>query len=87
MITCAFGTSMKPTLGRMNLIRIKKFSQYKIGDIISVKTHDKKIHVHRIVEITDQWVSTKGDNLSQQWYEVKLPLKNIEGKLIWHYPE
>lgn len=78
---------MLPTLSRVNLIITKKVSSYEIGDIISLKTLDGIFHTHRIVEINDQWVSTKGDNLTQQWYEIKVPLKNIEGKLFWSFPK
>ncbi len=78
---------MHPTLPKLSLVRIKKSKSYKISDIIALKTHDKLHHIHRITEINNEWVSTKGDNLYQQWYEIKVQLKNIEGLLVWHYPK
>lgn len=87
MIYLCHGSSMLPTFSKLGLVRIKKSKEYKTGDIISLKTLDKKYHCHRIVEINNQWVSTKGDNLEQQWYEIQVPLKNIGGKVIWSYPK
>lgn len=80
------GASMLPTLKRFGLVRIKKKQYYEINDIISLKTLDQKFHIHRIVKIDSEKVSTKGDNLSQQWYEIDVPIRNIEGLLVWHYP-
>lgn len=77
---------MLPTFPKLGLISIKKSKQYQVGDIISLKTLDKKYHCHRITEISFEYVSTKGDNLDQQWYEIKVPIKNIEGKVILFYP-
>jgi len=81
----AIGNSMLPTFGKYNLIRIKKQKKYNIGEIISLKTHDGIYHCHRIVSIDDNFVTTKGDNLLMQEYEVEVPIKNIEGiaSLIW----
>lgn len=81
------GESMLPTLPKLCFVKLKPMDSYKMGDIIGLKTHDKLHHVHRITEITDEWVSTKGDNLYQHWYEIKVQLKFIEGKLIWFWPK
>lgn len=78
---------MLPTFPKLGFVRIKKADEYKIGDIISLKTLDKKYHCHRILEINQEWVSTKGDNLPQQWYEIKVPTKNIEGLATLVYPK
>ena len=77
---------MYPTLPKLCFIKTKKFLYYKEGDIIDLKTHDNLHHLHRITEITDEWVSTKGDNLYQHWYEIKVQRKFIYGKLIWFWP-
>jgi hypothetical protein len=84
MIHLCIGSSMLPTFGKINMIKITKKKDYKIGDIISLKTHDGKYHCHRIMTM-DKFVSTKGDNLDQQKYEIDVPMKNIEGivKLVW----
>ena len=86
MIYLCHGTSMLPTFPKLGLVSVKKSKQYQVGDIISLKTLDKKFHCHRITEINSEWVSTKGDNLDQQPYENKVPLKNIEGKVSLFFP-
>ena len=86
MIYLCHGTSMLPTFPKLGLVRVNKSNQYLVGDIISLKTLDKKFHCHRITEINSESVSTKGDNLDQQWYEVKVPIKNIEGVVTLFYP-
>lgn len=78
---------MLPTIPKLCLAKIKKIPVYKVGDIIALKTHDNLFHIHRITEITDEWVSTKGDNLYQHWYEIKVQLKFIRGILVWTYPK
>ena len=76
---------MLPTFPKLGLISVKKSKTYKINDIVSLKTLDKKFHCHRITKIDSVVVSTKGDNLDQQWYEIDVPVENIEGitKLIF----
>jgi hypothetical protein len=76
---------MLPTLGKINIIKITKNKEYKIGEIISFRGNNNKFYVHRIVTINQSFVSTKGDNLEQQNYEIDVPLKNIDGsaKLIF----
>lgn len=81
-----YGKSMLPTLAKFSFVTIKKTDSYKIGDIILLKTHDKKYHMHKITEITARFVSTKGDNLQQQSYEIDVPTQNIKGKLVWNWP-
>jgi len=86
LILFAMGKSMLPTLRQITLfLIIKKYPSYKVGDIICVKTHDNKYHVHRIIQYNfiNESVSTKGDNLEQKDYEINIPFKNIKGKLIW----
>jgi len=87
LICLCHGSSMHPTFPRLSLIKIKKLELYQIGDIISLKTFDEKFHCHRITELDEQTVSTKGDNLTQQPYEIKVPIKNIEGKATLVFPK
>ena len=77
---------MLPTFPKLVLVSIKKSKLYQIGDIISLKTLDKKYHCHRIIEINTKTVSTKGDNLTQQDYEIDIPITNIEGKVSLVFP-
>ena len=87
MIYLCVGTSMLPTMRKIGLVRIKKFKKYEVGEIISFKTLDKTFHCHRIIKINDEFVSTKGDNLDQQWYEIDVPIKNIQGRVTWIFPK
>jgi len=79
------GSSMLPTFGTVNFISITPRNYYKIGDIISFKSHTGRYYNHRIVKLDDKWFTTKGDNLEIQDYETNVPIKNIRGtvKLIW----
>ena len=79
MICLSHGSSMLPTFGKLNIIRIVKKSNYVIGDIVSFKGNNNKFYCHRIIEINNVLVSTKGDNLDQQEYEKNIPIKNIDG--------
>ena len=78
---------MLPTFPKLSFVSIKKSKLYQIGDIISLKTLDKKYHCHRIMKINERIVSTKGDNLEQQDYEIKVPIINIEGKVKLIFPK
>ena len=87
MIYPCLGSSMLPAFPRIGLVSIKKSDVYHVGDVISLKTLDKKYHCHRITEINSDWVSTKGDNLAQQWYEIQVPVGNIEGLVKLVFPK
>jgi hypothetical protein len=87
MIYVCHGVSMLPTFPKLGLVSIKKAHSYKIGDIISLKTLDNKYHCHRISTIDSKYVSTKGDNLDQQLYEINVPIKNIEGIVKLIFPQ
>ena len=65
---------------------IQKKDNYNIGDVISLKTRDGKYHNHRIVKINNIAVSTKGDNLEQQWYECNVQLGKIQGIVKLLFP-
>ena len=58
-----------------------EFEQLQIGDIIIFQTSARKEPIiHRIVEIGDNWVSTKGDNnINQFSFEYRIPKDNILG--------
>lgn len=53
--------SMEPTLSIDDLVFTKKVSEIKIGDIIVFYDTDGKKIMHRVVEIEDDKVTTKGD--------------------------
>ena len=80
-ICLSYGPSMLQALPKICIVMIKPYDTYCIGDIVSLKTLDGMYHNHRIVKIDDFIVSTKGDNLEQQWYEQDVPVRNIKGKV------
>ena len=57
------------------------FEELQIGDVIIFQTSARREPIiHRIVEIGDGWVSTKGDNnLNQFSFEYRIPEDNIIG--------
>ena len=78
---------MLPTFPKLGFVWVKKTNHYKVGDIVDLLTLDKLHHCHRITEINSEWVSAKGDNLDQQWYEIKVPIRNLKGKITWSWPK
>ena len=53
--------SMSPTIEKGDMIIVKLDTDYKVGDIISFKDEDSII-THRIIEINDDKIVTKGDS-------------------------
>ena len=81
------GDSMLPTMGKIGFTMSKKFPKYEVGDIIELETYDLKIHCHRIVQIDDKYVTTKGDNYPRSLdYEIQVPISKIRGKIVWWFP-
>ena len=92
MIHFTMGKSMLPTFGRFNFIKISKKISYKEGDVVSLRIAKRKFPhyqnqyvCHRILQIDEKYVTTKGDNLPIQGYETLVPVGEIEGKvkLLW----
>ena len=77
---------MKPTIDAGDLIFIKKvdINNLKKGDIISFK-NDDIIATHRIVDIDDKKVVTKGDNNNIEDYPTDK--SDIIGKFIFAIPK
>lgn len=58
------------------------FDKLEVGDVITY-LDDNKIIIHRIVEINDGFIKTKGDNNSTE-DKVLIDRQNYLGKLIYH---
>lgn len=71
--------SMYPTIISGSIIEIKKFDEYKVGDVIILETSNGFL-VHRIIKINKNAVVTKGDNNinEDECYQVA----DIRGKVI-----
>ena len=74
--------SMEPYLKVNDIIIIKKSNNYKVNDIITYKT-DKEYITHRIVEINDDEIVTKGDYNNTEDKPIKKT--DIIGKLFYKF--
>ena len=56
------GFSMEPSLNQNDIISVKDFDNYSLGDIILFDFENEGILVHRIIDIDKSNVFCKGDN-------------------------
>lgn len=58
-----------------------EFEELQVGDVIIFQTSARREPIiHRIIEVGDGWVGTKGDNnLNQFSFEYRIPSENIIG--------
>ncbi|MBQ4634703.1 MAG: signal peptidase I [Bacilli bacterium] len=75
--------SMEPALSIDDLIIVKKCDDYDIGDII-VYQRNYELIVHRIVEIDENNVITKGD--ANNIYDKAIDISSIKGRVILTIP-
>ena len=74
--------SMEPYLKVNDIIIIKKSNNYKVNDIITYKV-DKEYITHRIVEIDDEKIITKGDFNNTEDKPIKK--SDVIGKLFYKF--
>lgn len=74
--------SMEPEIETGELIVIKEIDKYKIGDIVTYVDQDNFLITHRIVDLKDKNMVTKGDN--NNLLDEEIALKSIKGKVIIH---
>lgn len=74
--------SMEPTLRTGSLAIVKKtdFDDCKVNDIIVFKKDDKLI-THRVTQVTDEYVKTKGDN-NQIYDNFSVYPEEVQAKVI-----
>ena len=74
--------SMEPTIKTGELIVVSKSKNYNKNDIITVIDSENYIYTHRIVDVKDNLITTKGDNndLNDEAVEFKF----VIGKVIFH---
>lgn len=75
--------SMEPELSIDDLIIVKKYDNYDVGDIV-VYQRNYELIVHRIVEINGNNVITKGDANSA--YDKMIDISTIKGRVIFSIP-
>ena len=73
--------SMYPTLQKGDIILIKKYNNYKNGDIITYDYEGNYLVTHRIIEKNNNFFITKGDNNNSK-DDNFIQLDNIKGKVI-----
>jgi signal peptidase len=85
-VVAVFSESMLPTLEKGDLVVVRGGQEIKLGDIV---IYDSPIYkypiIHRVVSISDQGVTTKGDNnsVADPWVT---PLKKIHGTALMRIP-
>lgn len=84
------GTSMNPVITEEDIVVIATNCQdIKLGDIICYKQEieDKEfLFAHRVIEVNDGWIQTKGDNMSEPDPWLVRP-SDIKGKVILVIPK
>ena len=74
--------SMEPYLKVNDIIIIKKSNNYKVNDVVTYKL-DKEYITHRIVEIDDEKIITKGDFNNTEDKPIKK--SDVIGKLFYKF--
>ena len=74
--------SMEPTIKSGELLIIKEQKEYSPNDIVTFWDEDQFIVTHRIIELKDGLILTKGDG--NDLYDNKVAISNIEGKVVLH---
>ncbi len=75
--------SMEPELKLGDIIIIKKYDNYKTGDIVTYLDDDNILVTHRIIEKTESGFVTKGDNNNTRDKDV-ISKNEIQGKVIYN---
>lgn len=75
--------SMEPSLSLYDLTIIKKEKDYNNDDIV-VYNENNNLVVHRIVEKTDDFITTKGD--ANDIADLPIIKENIKGKVVKAIP-
>ncbi|MBQ7410810.1 MAG: signal peptidase I [Clostridia bacterium] len=79
---CVTTGSMEPTIDSGELIIIREKDKYLENDIVTYLDDDGFLITHRIVNINEGKLITKGDNNNLNDPEVQM--ENIQGKVILH---
>ncbi|MBN2202952.1 MAG: signal peptidase I [Candidatus Aenigmarchaeota archaeon] len=85
-VVAVFSNSMVPTFYKGDMIIVQKVPEFVVGDIIVFSVSDRPYPIiHRIIEITQDGIRTKGDNnlYEDPWLTSQ---KNVYGKAILKFP-
>ena len=88
-VVAVFSNSMVPTFYRGDMMIVYGEKNIEVGDVVVFDSLDKKYPIiHRIVEIRDGGIITKGDNNPStdegKWGVI--PMDNIHGKAFLKIP-
>ena len=76
--------SMEPAIMTDELIIVKAEDSYAVGDIVVYQSGSMMV-VHRIVDIQDQTVTTRGD--ANNTNDAPIALSRVKGRVIAHVPQ
>lgn len=74
--------SMEPEIEPKELVLIKEQKQYYQNDIVAYVNTYANLITHRILQINEQDMITKGD--ANEIADPKTDVRNIQGKVIFH---
>ncbi len=88
-VVAVFSNSMVPTFYRGDMMIVYGEKNIEVGDVVVFDSPDKKYPIiHRVVEIRDGGIITKGDNNPStdegKWGVI--PMDNIHGKAFLKIP-
>ena len=78
--------SMYPSIKTNDLVYVYKginHEHLKVGDVISYRLGNSEV-LHRIVEVTDTFITTKGDKNDSN--DTPIRVNEVTGKLIFNLP-
>lgn len=76
--------SMRNAIKEQDIVVVKIDDEYEKGDIITYKSNDSYI-THRIVNIDDKKIITKGD--ANNLEDDPIELDQVVGRVVWIIPE
>ncbi len=79
--------SMEPSISTGSIIYVQPvdFNQLKVGDVISYNAKHKSVVTHRIVDIKNSSITTKGDH-NQEVDMQQVKEMQVNGKVIYSIP-
>ena len=80
------GSSMDPTYASGDLVLVRSVDRYEVGDVVAYHNHDLgQVVLHRIVQIDDGELVTKGDD--NTWVDSYRPTPaEVRGRQWLHVP-
>ena len=77
--------SMEPTISNGSVVFVRPREQYQAGDVITAFLSGEQTYTHRIVEIVDGQIFTKGD-ANETVDPTPTQQSRVVGKVVFHLP-